>query len=183
MDIVVRPFTTPFGELLMGSYDERLCLCDWRYRRMRTAVDARIQRGLNAAYVEGSSAVIEQAMDELNAYFAGGLTSFDVPVRFVGTDFQQSVWRALTALPYGTTTTYVALTVQVAPMTAIRAVASANGANAHSIIVPCHRVVGSSGELVGYAGGLPVKKKLLELEGALPTVHELDLFSSIDAVG
>jgi methylated-DNA-[protein]-cysteine S-methyltransferase len=181
MNILVRSFGTPLGELLLGSFDDRLCLCDWRYRRMRAAVDARIQRGLNATYLDGNSAVIEQAMKELNAYFAGERRHFDVPVQFVGTDFQQRVWQALTAIPYGTTTTYAALTEQVASITAIRAVASANGANAHSIIVPCHRVVGGSGELVGYAGGLPAKKKLLQLEGGVPVADGPDLFSAIEA--
>ncbi|MBS1582435.1 MAG: methylated-DNA--[protein]-cysteine S-methyltransferase, partial [Bacteroidetes bacterium] len=166
------------GELLLGAFGDELCLCDWRYRRMRDAVDARIQRGLGATYQEGSSPVIEAAMDQLAAYFAGTRTTFDLPLRLVGTAFQQRVWEALCAVPYGTTTTYAGLTARVAEATAIRAVAAANGANALSIIVPCHRIVGSSGELVGYAGGLPAKEKLLRLEGALPQKLELDLFAA-----
>lgn len=179
-DITIRHFVTPFGELVLGSYEEELCLCDWRYRRMRDAVDARIKRGLRGSFVEGSSRSIETAMDQLNAYFAGERTTFDLPLRMVGTEFQQRVWNALLAIPYGTTVTYAVLTVSVAEPTAIRAVASANGANALSILVPCHRIIGSSGELVGYAGGLPVKRKLLQLERALLGAVEPDLFTVLE---
>lgn len=137
---------------------------------MRTAIDKRIQRGLiryasDAEFEEGVSDVIELAKSQLNEYFAGKRTSFDVPLRMVGTDFQKRVWNALIDVPHGTTFTYAALTEVVAEKTAIRAVAGANGANAISILIPCHRIIGSTGELVGYAGGLPAKKKLLQLEG------------------
>lgn len=175
--IVTRHFATRFGELLIGSLNDELCLCDWRYRRQREAVDARIQRGTGAAFAEGSSPVIEAAVEQLNAYFAGEREAFDLRLRFVGTEFQQRVWNALLAVPYGCTSTYAALTSQVADSTAIRAVASANGANALSIMVPCHRIIGSSGELVGYAGGLPAKMALLRLEGASLKEPEMDLFS------
>lgn len=174
--ILVHPFITPYGELLLGSFGDELCLCDWRYRRMRSAVDTRIQRGLNAAYEEGMSPVVAAAMEQLDAYFQRRSTRFDLPLRFAGTEFQQRVWEALRAVPYGSTMTYAELTAQVASPTAVRAVASANGANAHAIIIPCHRIIGTDGELVGYAGGLPVKKKLLLLEGALPV--EQDLFTA-----
>lgn len=177
MHVVVSSFKTPFGELLLGSYGDELCLCDWRYRQLRGTVDARIQRGLGAAFVDGTSPVIERTREQLNAYVKGELKVFDLPLRLVGTDFQQRVWRALQGVPFGTTSTYTGLTQRVAEPTAIRAVAAANGANAHSIIIPCHRIIGSNGELVGYAGGLAVKKKLLELEGALPRLEVPDLFT------
>jgi methylated-DNA-[protein]-cysteine S-methyltransferase len=179
MPIVTKYHHTPFGELLLGAFNNGLCLCDWRYRRMRTAIDARIQRGLQAEYAEGSSPVIEEAIGQLNAYFAGDRKAFDLPLRFVGTEFQQRVWNALLSVSYGTTSTYSALTNKVAEPTAIRAVASANGANALSIIVPCHRVIGSDGDLTGYAGGLSAKRKLLQLERGPTGVEELDLFSEV----
>lgn len=177
--ILIHPFHTPFGELLLGSFNNELCLCDWRYRRMRNTIDARIQRGLQAGYAEGVSPVIEETKAQLNAYFAGERTAFDVPLRLVGTDFQQRVWKALLTVPYGSTLSYAALTAQVAEPTAIRAVASANGANAFSIIVPCHRIIGSSGEMTGYAGGLEVKRRLLGLEGVRRPVA--DLFSGLES--
>ena len=177
--ILVQPFHTPYGELLLGSLNNELCLCDWRHRRMRTTIDARIQRGLRTGYVEGASPVIEEAIMRLNAYFSGERIAFDLSLRFVGTDFQQRVWKALLTVPYGTTSTYAALTSGVAEPGAIRAVASANGANALSIIVPCHRIIGSSGELVGYAGGIPAKRRLLQLESATAGEPEPDLFSVV----
>ena len=172
-DILIHYFPTPVGEMILGSFEDQLCLADWRYRRMRTTIDKRIQKGLNAEFKEGDSDVIERAKAQLNEYFAGERTSFDVPLRMVGTDFQKRVWNALIDVPHGTTSTYAALTEVVAEKTAIRAVAGANGANAISILIPCHRIIGSSGELVGYAGGLPAKKKLLQLEGVRVVQPEL----------
>lgn len=177
--VLIQYFPTAYGELILGSFGDRLCLCDWRYRRMRAAVDARIQRGLNASYEEGTSDVIELAKAQLNEYFAGERTMFDVPLCLVGTDFQQRVWNALLTVPFGATETYASLTSKVAEPTAIRAVASANGANAISIMVPCHRIIGSNGELVGYAGGLPTKKMLLQLEGVGSHAPVPDLFSAV----
>lgn len=179
MDILTRPFHTPYGELLLGSFGDAMCLCDWRHHRMREAVDTRIQRGLGAVYAEGSSPVIEAAMAQLTDYFAGRRRDFDVPLRMVGTVFQQRVWKALQSLPYGGTVTYTALTDRIAERTAIRAVAAANGANALSILVPCHRVIRSAGELVGYAGGLAAKHGLLALEGAVPPPMP-ELFDAIE---
>lgn len=170
--ILVQTWRSPFGELVLGSFQGELCLCDWKYRRMRSAIDARIQHGLQAESAEGASPVIEEAKAQLNAYFAGERTTFDLPLRMVGTDFQQRVWKALLAVPFGTTMSYAALTAKVAEPTAIRAVASANGANALSIMVPCHRIIGSNGELTGYAGGLGVKRRLLELEGKRVGGHQ-----------
>lgn len=179
MAIIVRAFSTPHGELLLGSLGDALCLCDWRYRRMRGAVDARLQRGLHATYEEGSSPVIEEAERQLGAYFLEGRRTFDLPLRLVGSAFQQQVWEALLQVPYGTTLTYAQLTAKVAGPTAVRAVAAANGANALSIVVPCHRIIGSSGELVGYAGGLPAKRALLRLEGIAMPAPQIDLFDQV----
>ena len=149
---------------------------------MRAAIDARIQRGLAATFKEGSSPLIERAMAQLTAYFEGRRECFELPVRTVGTAFQQRVWSALAEVRYGHTVTYAGLTGRIAEATAIRAVASANGANALSIIIPCHRVIGSDGELVGYAGGLAAKRRLLALEGACPQAS--DLFTGLDeAIG
>ncbi len=173
--IKIQYFKTPFGELVIGSFDNKLCLCDWRYRKMRAAVDKRIQTGLNAEFVVENSAVIEATKAELNQYFDEKITTFNVPLLFVGTEFQQSVWRALLKIPYGKTASYLGLSTLLGNEKAIRAVATANGANAISIIVPCHRVIGSDGSLVGYAGGLNAKKKLLELENALEK-EQLTLF-------
>lgn len=100
-------------------------------------------------------------MDE---YFNGERTAFEVPLLFVGTDFQKSVWYKLLDIPYGSTVSYGELAKQLDMPKAVRAVAAANGANAISIFAPCHRVIGSNHTLVGYGGGLPAKKRLLDLE-------------------
>ena len=162
--INIQHYDSPVGEILLGSYKDKLCLADWRYRRMRSAIDKRIQKGLKAEYVEESSSVIEETIGQLQAYFMGERKTFDIPLLMVGTDFQTSVWDGLIQIPYGTTASYLDLAKSIDNEKAVRAVASANGANAISILIPCHRIIGSNGNLVGYAGGLPAKKKLLELE-------------------
>ncbi len=104
------------------------------------------------------------AIEQLRAYFAGKLTAFDLTLAPEGTPFQQSVWQALTHIPYGETTTYGAIARQIGRPNAIRAVGAANGANPIPIIIPCHRVIGSNGKLTGFGGGLPTKERLLKLE-------------------
>ncbi len=153
--------------MLLGSYEGKLCMADWKYRRMRTTIDKRLQVGLNAEYVEERSEVIEQTITQLKEYFTGERKSFDISLLTVGTDFQKSVWQGLMKIPYGTTASYLELAKNIGNDKAVRAVASANGANAISILIPCHRIIGSNGDLVGYAGGLVAKKKLLEIENNL----------------
>lgn len=110
-------------------------------------------------------AVLQQTAAQLGAYFAGQRKQFDLPLDLShGTDFQQAVWHALCGLPYGSTTSYASIARQIAKPGAVRAVGAANGRNPVSIIVPCHRVIASSGALTGYAGGLPNKVALLNLE-------------------
>lgn len=154
------------GELIIGSFENKICLCDWSYRKMRNQIDARIQKGLNAEYVTKSSEIIEATVIQLKEYFESIRIKFDIPLKLVGTDFQIRVWEKLRTIPFGKTLTYKELAIQLGDEKAIRAVATANGANAISIIVPCHRIIGTDNKLVGYAGGLSAKKKLLELEGA-----------------
>lgn len=159
-------FKTPFGELILGSFNGKLCLCDWRYRRSRTTIDKRIKTLLNSEYnpLQEDDEVIAQAKIELEEYWKGNRKDFTLPLMFAGTDFQKSVWNELLLIPYGTTSTYLAQSLKLNNKEAIRAVASANGANAISIIVPCHRIIGSNNDLVGYAGGLKVKSSLIKLE-------------------
>ncbi len=173
--INIEYFKTQFGELILGSFDEQLCLCDWRYRKKREAVDKRLKNGLKADFKLESSSVVEETKIQLAEYFQGQREVFDMPVLCVGSDFQKRVWNALLQIPFGKTTSYLELSRALQNEKAIRAVASANGANAISIIVPCHRVIGSDGKLVGYAGGLNAKMKLLNIEKAL-NLDQLSLF-------
>lgn len=166
--ILVSYFQSPFGELILGSFKDELCLADWRYRKMRTSIDERVQSGLQAEYSEGVSEVMDETRAQLNQYFEGKRKEFDLPLLLVGSDFQKKVWNELRQVPYGKTESYAELSRKLGNEEAIRAVAAANGANALSIIIPCHRILGSDGSLTGYAGGTQVKRKLLRLENALP---------------
>ena len=162
--INIRYCNTKIGELILGSFEGKLCLLDFRYRKMRKSVDERIKKRLNSNFVENNTEIIEKTRAELDEYFHGNRQEFDVPLQMVGTDFQKSVWEALLRVPFGTTSTYLQLAKNIKNEKAVRAVAAANGANSMAIIIPCHRIIGSNGELVGYAGGLPINKRLLKLE-------------------
>ncbi len=165
--INIQYYKTKIGELVLGAFDGKLCMLDYRYRRMRTTVDHRIAKGLDAVIVEQDDDILQETRRQLDEYLAGERTEFDIPLLMVGTEFQKKVWNALLNVPYGTTSSYLQLAKDIGNEKAVRAVANANGANAIGIIIPCHRIIGSDGTLVGYAGGLPIKKRLLKLEKSL----------------
>jgi len=120
-----------------------------------------------------SNKVLETLRRQLNEYFAGDRTSFNVSLAPEGTDFRKRVWAELQRIPHSETISYEELALRIGKPTATRAVAQANGANPICVLIPCHRVIGSDGTLVGYGGGLWRKKRLLELEGRS---HNLPLF-------
>ena len=124
----------------------------------------RLKKQLQAEFIEHEDAVLLQTRKELDAYFKGEQKVFTVPLLLLGSDFQKSVWQALLTIPYGETSTYKEQAKMIGNEKAVRAVANANGANAISILVPCHRIIGSNGTLTGYAGGLAMKEQLLTLE-------------------
>lgn len=130
-------------------------------------IDKRLKQYVQAESVQGISPVITQAATQLDEYFAGKRRVFNIPLLFVGTEFQKKVWNALLHIPFGTTISYADLAQRIAMSTAVRAVANANRANALSVIVPCHRVIGADGSLTGYSGGIEVKRWLLEHESHL----------------
>ncbi len=173
--ISIHYYKSPIGELILGSFEDQLCIADWRYRNMRNTVDKRLQTALSAEYVEQETTITQEAKCQLEAYFKKERTQFELPILMIGTDFQKRVWNELLKIPFGKTFSYLDLAKKIGDVGAVRAVASANGANALSIIVPCHRIIGSDGQLTGYAGGLKAKKHLLQLEGALPH-QQLELF-------
>lgn len=162
--IQVQYYQSPCGELILGSYQGKLCMCDWNREGRRALIDRRMQKLLHADYEKSSSEVIVRTIIQLDEYFGRKRTAFDIPLFFVGTDFQKTVWKELLNIPYGMILSYGDLSRKLGNPKAIRAVAAANGANPISILVPCHRVIGSDRKLVGYGGGIPAKKILLELE-------------------
>lgn len=115
-------------------------------------------------YREKETSLIKKAFSELEEYFNGQRKTFDLPLKFEGTEFQKKVWKELIKIPYGKTITYKELAKAVGNEKACRAVGMANNKNKIMIVIPCHRVIGSNGDLTGYAGGLNIKKQLLDLE-------------------
>ena len=114
---------------------------------------------------EDSFPIFQLVIEQLDRYFTGEVIQFNVPIAAKGTTFQQSVWQALTTIPYGDTWSYAQLAEAIGNPKAVRAVGLANGKNPVSVIVPCHRVIGKNGKLTGYAGGIERKQSLLEIEG------------------
>lgn len=168
--ITVCRCQTPAGELILGSCEDRLCLCDWVHGRHHDRTVHRLEKILHAEMVDGASDVTDRAMAELDEYFTHRRTSFDIPLMFAGTDFQKLVWNKLLEIPYGATMSYGEMARRLGCPASVRAVANANGANAISIIVPCHRIIGSNHQLVGYGGGLEAKRILLQIENDSPNL-------------
>lgn len=162
---------TPIGPLTLTANEDAICYLDFapyeaaseRFRQW-----AGRQMGLHAAdmvLVESADhALLKEADKQLKLYFEGNLQQFDLPLQMHGTPFQKKVWAALEQIPYGETRTYKDIAVMLGQPGAMRAVGGANNRNPVSIIVPCHRVIGASGQMVGYGGGLPIKIALLDLE-------------------
>jgi methylated-DNA-[protein]-cysteine S-methyltransferase len=148
--------STPIGDILLTAEDDAL-----------TGLFMSPHEGGPARHAEHGpdSRPLAEAKEQLAAYFAGQLCTFDLPLALRGTDFQLRVWRELAKIPFGTTISYRQLAERVGNAKASRAVGLANGRNPISIIVPCHRVIGSSGQLVGYGGGIDRKRYLLAHEG------------------
>jgi methylated-DNA-[protein]-cysteine S-methyltransferase len=146
---------TPIGELLLAGDDDALCLVSFPEGSMRRDPDP------DWIYNEKPFALARQQLTE---YFAGERREFDLSLKLSGTEFQMSVLHALQHIPYGETTSYAEIAERIGRPKAVRAVGAANGRNPLPIIVPCHRVIGSHGELTGFGGGLDTKEALLRLE-------------------
>jgi methylated-DNA-[protein]-cysteine S-methyltransferase len=156
---------TPIGRLLLVANETGLARIEfdgrWSYAE------------LGPGWREGS-ALLDRARRELDDYFAGTRRGFTLPLAPTGTEFQRRVWNALLEIPYGRVESYAALARRIGAPAAVRAVGAANGRNPLPIVVPCHRVVGADGSLTGFGGGLPLKQRLLALEGADPASVRAD---------
>ena len=157
MQLVYMYMDSPVGVLKLVAHDQALVAVMWDnedHKRVRLAeLIENIQHPM-----------LLKVKQQLEQYFAGQRQQFNLPLDFQGTDFQQRVWRALLTIPYGETRSYKDIALQIGNEKAVRAVGAANGRNPISIIAPCHRVIGSGGALVGFAGGLDKKQILLSLE-------------------
>ena len=157
MQLVYMYMDSPVGALKLVAHDHALVAVMWDnedHKRVRLA----------ELIEDHQHPMLLRVKKQLEQYFAGQLQQFDLPLDFQGTDFQQQVWQTLLTIPYGETRSYKEIAVQIGNEKAVRAVGAANGRNPISIIAPCHRVIGSSGALVGFAGGLDKKQILLSLE-------------------
>ncbi|MEJ2287772.1 MAG: methylated-DNA--[protein]-cysteine S-methyltransferase [Deinococcales bacterium] len=160
----VSRVTTPLGPMLLGTTDEAVCLLEFTDRPMLETQLGRLSRRLDAVFVPGANEVGRALEAELDAYFRGDRTHFETPLLTLGTAFQERVWEELRSIPYGATRSYGEQARRIGAPKAVRAVARANGDNRLAILIPCHRVIGADGKLVGYGGGLWRKRYLLELE-------------------
>ncbi|PKN99194.1 MAG: XRE family transcriptional regulator [Chloroflexi bacterium HGW-Chloroflexi-4] len=157
---------TPIGPMLAGAAQDGICLLEFVDRRMLETQIKRVTHRLQAKVLLGESPFFKMLSNQLDEYFAAKRRTFTVPLVLAGTPFQQSVWNLLQTIPYGETRSYKQQAAALGDPAAIRAVARANGDNRISILIPCHRVIGATGELVGYGGGLWRKQHLLKLEHA-----------------
>ncbi len=170
--VQVDRIPTPLGPMLAGFLGERLVLLEFADRRMLPSQIRTLAARLDAVLVPGRTEPFGSLAAELDAWFAGTLGRFQVPVLLAGTPFQEAAWNALLTIPKGEVRSYAEQAAALGRPEAVRAVARANGANRIAIVVPCHRVVGSDGRLRGYGGGLARKRALLELEGWRPAIIE-----------
>jgi AraC family transcriptional regulator, regulatory protein of adaptative response / methylated-DNA-[protein]-cysteine methyltransferase len=164
MHVSVSEIETPIGPMLAAASETELVLFEFPHRRMIDTQLDRVRRAVGCELEPGDSPVFAMLRTQLDEYFLGHRRDFTVPLHAPGTAFQMRVWAELRRIPSGTTTTYGRLAEAIGKPNAVRAVARANGDNRIAILIPCHRVIGSTGELVGYGGGLWRKRKLLELE-------------------
>ena len=162
--INIQHYFSPCGELVLASYADKLCLCDWSDNPFAERNKRRLERYLKASFKTDTTPVLEETKRQLDEFFAGKRMAFDIQIRLAGTDFQQQVCNALLRIPYGATKSYKEIAQCIGKPKAVRAVAGAIGANGISILIPCHRVIGSNRSLTGYAGGLVAKRMLLGME-------------------
>ncbi len=162
--VCYRQWNSPVGKLLIAATSGEVILVDWVESWHKSRRDARMKRLLSAKWEEGANELIDSVVSQLERYFADPTTDFDLPIGFYGSPFQCSIWKALMDIPLGKLSTYGELGRHAGHEKGARAVGAAVGDNPFSIIVPCHRVIGSSRTLTGYGGGFDAKRKLLALE-------------------
>lgn len=180
MRLAYHVMSSPLGLLFLARTERGLRFVDFLERRSLKRAFAFHAKATSEAKWEPSLLELKPVVDQLDGYFCGNLMSFDLLLDPIGTEFQLKVWRALSRIPYGQTRAYGQIARAVGQPGAARAVGLANNRNPLPIIVPCHRVIGANGSLTGYGGGLPRKRRLLELEArfAPPAGRTGNLFAA-----
>ncbi|GAA4710966.1 methylated-DNA--[protein]-cysteine S-methyltransferase [Brevibacillus fulvus] len=162
--------SSPIGPLFLASTVKGVCLVEFGTEQQRLpGLLTWSKKYMGSVNIELNEQMNQPVAEQLAEYFAGQRQIFELPIDLYGTVFQKQVWNQLSRIPYGQTRSYKQIAVAMGKETAVRAVGGANNKNPISIIIPCHRVIGANGSLVGYGGGLAIKEYLLSLEGILPT--------------
>lgn len=162
--INIMRLETPLGTMFAGAVEQGICLLEFTDRKMLETELKSLSKSLNANIIQGANRHFDLLKLQLEEYFDGKRKEFTVPLFTVGTEFQQSVWKELQNISYGSIRSYLQQATAMGKPAAVRAVANANGMNRIAIIIPCHRVIGEDGSPTGYGGGIWRKKWLLELE-------------------
>ena len=163
-ELTAAAIATPLGEMLAVFSGKGVCLLEFVGQKYMEQEITAVQKALRGRFVFREDERTQLLRQELDLYFKGRLKTFATPLEQIGTEFQKQAWDALLAIPYGETRSYKEQAQRLGNPKAVRAVAAANGQNKVSILIPCHRVIGSDGKLTGYAGGLNRKQSLLALE-------------------
>lgn len=177
--IVTKKIETKLGSMVAGICEDKLCLLEFTDPDRLNKTVSKLQKRYKYTTIEGEHILHDQVKQELTKYFEGSLTQFTIPLKMIGTDFEKQVWSELLNIPYGQTRSYLQIAQIVHKPTAFRAVARANGSNNLSIIIPCHRVIASNGNLQGYGGGLWRKDVLLKLERNKIPVNDKSIAQSM----
>lgn len=161
---------TLLGEMIAVRSEKGVCMLNFLDGKTTIQQIKELEK-IGEIFYNDNDEILNQLQEELDLYFEGNLEQFSIPIDFIGTEFQQKVWNQLLKIKFGETRSYKEQAIAVGDLLAIRAVANANGKNKISILVPCHRVIGSDGSLTGFAGGKNRKQFLLDLES-----KQLNLF-------
>lgn len=162
--ILTKDIETKLGTMVGGITENKLCLLEFKDPNRLSRTLSKLEKTYKYTLIDGEHDLFKMVVKELNSYYDGDLKQFSLPLLMIGTEFEKNVWDKLLTIPYGQTKSYLEIAKSINNPTGFRAVARANGSNNISIIIPCHRVIASNGNLQGYGGGLWRKELLLNLE-------------------
>jgi len=170
--IIYRNIASPSGRMIAGATDKGICLLMWQDEQRAERIIDGVKKNHQLPAEPGDSPYLDKLERQLAEYFEGNRQEFDIPLDFAGTDFENSTWKQLLKIPYGQTRSYGQIAAKIGEPNASRAIGRANGANPIAVVIPCHRVIRSGGDLGGYGGGIERKKWLLELESSQMAVFK-----------